>query len=126
MRSDPIRSPPGLNMGHDFALEPCQIGKGRQHHEKQDDDLRQDNDEKRMPGGQFVHGRASTSTSSSAASGRERIIVQYWVRLPLVNRVSFGEKMAPAGTSNFELPFAEETGEVRSASPSSSVGMVRV
>ena len=39
VRTHAIRSPSRLNMRHDFALEPGQIGERRQQHEKQDDDL---------------------------------------------------------------------------------------
>ena len=75
VRADAIRSPSRLDVRHDFALEPGEIRQRRQQHEKQHDDFRQHDDQKRMLRGEFVHGRASTSTSS-AASGRERTIVQ--------------------------------------------------
>jgi hypothetical protein len=43
-----------------------------------------------------------------------------------VNSVSCEEKIEPTGTSNFALPLAVETGEVRSASPSSSVAIEKL
>ncbi len=90
VRADAVGSPSGLNVRHDFALKPGEIGKRREQNEKQDDDFRQRDDQKRMLRGEFVHGRASTS-ASSAASGRERTMVQ------IAGQTSAGEESVAGG-----------------------------
>src|SRR5258705_2016948 len=122
MRAHAVGSPARLNVRDNFALKPGQIGKSREEHEQHHDDFWQRDDDDRMLSGKLVHGRASASTST-AASGREFIVVQYRPRVPLVNKVSCAEKIAPPGTSPCALPLPVEPGKVGSASPRSSVGM---
>src|SRR5258708_17981301 len=90
MRADAMRSPTRLNVRDKFALEPGEIGVDGEHHEKQDGDLDQRDQDFRVLGEKGAHGLLS-------ASGKDSIMEQKRVRVPLVNRVSCAERISPAG-----------------------------
>src|SRR5713226_2740245 len=100
-------------MRHDFAFEPRQIRIHRKHDEQQKHDLDERDDQFCVCGQQSIHG-------SVLASGRDSIIVQKRPSVPLVNKVSFADRIKPTGTSYDACPFLANSTRVGSAPPVNS------
>ena len=113
VRPDAMRPPTRLHVRDDFAFEPRQIGIHRQHDEQQQRNLDERDDQFRVGGEEGVHG-------SVFASGRDSIMVQKRPSVPLVNKVSFAERIRPTGTSYGAWPFRANCTRVASAPPVSN------
>src|SRR6266850_2974009 len=105
--------PARLNMRHEFAFKPGEIGVHRENDEKQQHDLDDRNNQLGVCGENRPHGFAF-------ASGRDSIMVQKRPSVPLVKSVSSAERINPAGTSYGACPFLANCTRVGSAPPVSN------
>src|SRR5713226_9928487 len=104
-------------MRHDFPFEPCQIRIHCQHDEQQQQDLDERDEQLSVCGNESGQER---NHGWVFASGRDSIIVQKRPSVPLVNKVSFADRIKPTGTSYDACPFLANSTRVGSAPPVNS------